>query len=251
MPWDDDLGPLEDESNSDVAGQVVDDVIHHEERLDAVVSVRDMAIMQMEKANLYRILLEDNIFMPGSARQSILESVEKEIKAFIEDRLVELLGIDPNYQPKYGHAGVAYKSPFTDDQEKALLMLADKVIVGSKSAVASKEPAPQPTVRKVAVSETQSSAAVSRPAPAPVPSVKKPQVAAPARRSPTQASQPAPSRPQAEEQKTPARKPVQKLKPNPRSPKPLPMPSADQQEQMFHLERQILERDGATINNVE
>jgi len=244
MPWNKDLG-LEDESGTDVAGQVVDDVIRYEEQ-DAIVSVRDMAIMQMEKANLYRILLEDNIFMPGSARQSILESVEKEIKAFIEDRLVELLGIDPNYQPKYGHAGVAYKSPFSDDQEKALVMLADKVIVGSKGVSASKEAAPQPTVRKVAIPETQSSGLAARPAPAPVPSVKKAQVAAPARRSPTPAEAPQQQKPQAPA----SRKPAQKLKPNPRAPKPMPMPSADQQEQHFMLERQILERDGAYMNNV-
>lgn len=127
-------------------------------------TVRERAIEQMEQANLYRVLLEGNIFAPGSARAEILNRVESEIKFFIEERLVDLLNIDSGTK-KLGLLGLSEKETI------ALKMLASKVAEKMPDSVVQKKIAkeektktnkpilPRPSLNRVTISEEQASLA--------------------------------------------------------------------------------------------
>ena len=240
------------DSQENAADDVIGSVLGTEEPNDGGMSVRDRAIAQMEKANLYRVLLEDNIFSEGSARPEILNEVESEIKAFIESRLLTLLGISPEPTQK------AAQLPFNEDQLKALTMLADKVVGSTANAVKSDPVPPTPSVKKVSAETVVMPTPKISPA-APIPSIAKKAEPAKTIAKPVQAPRPTSSLPPAGTSKKPVKKkdsPDSKvaktgLKPNPKAPKPLPLPSIDQQSMMYDFERAALEAEGTLVNKVE
>jgi hypothetical protein len=139
-------------------------------------SVREKAIRQMEQANLYRVLLENDIFQPDSARPEIQDLVESEIKAFIEERLAVLLGIS-SLTPK------RKESEFSDVEILALKALAAKVAAKMPDSIKKEEAPPTPAVRTVSVAPVSQAAvrtvaavkgpARNRPAQAPTPAAPK------------------------------------------------------------------------------
>lgn len=127
------------EEAGDAADEVLANVLGYERKKSSVqpqkaqVSVRDKAIQQMEHANLYRVLLENKIFKPGSARAAIQDRVEIEIKEFIEEKLCELLNIGASKK----------KTATVLDGFSEKEMLALKILV---SKIAQKLPDTTPTV---------------------------------------------------------------------------------------------------------
>lgn len=113
-----------EDSDYSGADEIVDNLMQPQgtsKYANAVLSVRDQAIMQMEHANLYRALLESSFFEPNSARPEIQDLVESEIKDFIEGKLIELLNIESDRKPK------TTSSPFTEEEISALKHLSARV----------------------------------------------------------------------------------------------------------------------------
>ena len=136
---------------NDAADGIVDDtMLDLEQEPEQLLqeTIRERAIKQMEHANLYRVLLEGNIFAPNSARPEIQSKVESEIKLFIEERLVELLNIGQARKPEV-------KAQFDDKEVSALKILANKLAEKMPSSVQLKpkdEPRlPTPSVNAVTV----------------------------------------------------------------------------------------------------
>ena len=84
-----------DESYDEYVDEALEDVGFEEETYeeDRPLGVREKAIVQMEMANLYRVILENGLFEAGSARPEIQAVVENEFKDFAEAKLSRLLGI--------------------------------------------------------------------------------------------------------------------------------------------------------------
>jgi hypothetical protein len=147
---------FEDGSSSleEAADEVVDDtmytehVTHDEERV-VQETIRERAIKQMEHANLYRVLLEGNIFAPNSARAEIQSKVESEIKLFIEERLIELLNIGQVRKPEV-------QTQFDEKEVSALKILANKLAEKMPDSAPKKQKEeqrlPTPTLNSIAVS---------------------------------------------------------------------------------------------------
>ena len=125
-------------------------------------------ITRIEKAKLYEAMLRHPFFSPDSAREEIIESVEKEFREFVVHRLEVLLGIKkPNERVT---PSVQQPLPFSAQQVEALKRLADRVLDGAKKPS-------QPTVNTVSVrspviSTVNSKVSSKKTAPAPAPAKK-------------------------------------------------------------------------------
>jgi hypothetical protein len=116
----------DDESAADEIIEEIEEVIE-EEAADAenTASVLNEAVKRIEQANLYKALLDHDLFAPGSARPEVIAAVRKEFKGFILVRLEILLGIKPE-APKAQQTIV--QSPFSPDEVTALAALAKRMI---------------------------------------------------------------------------------------------------------------------------
>jgi len=131
----------------DAAESVLNSVMDPE----VVQSVQDEAAFQtlvikrMQHANLYRVLLEQSFFEPGSAAEEIQETVEKEIRDFIAGKLADLLGMrSPEKVEK-----VEVQPPFDENELRFLKMLAGRGL-NKVTAPSKEEPLPTPTLKRVA-----------------------------------------------------------------------------------------------------
>lgn len=87
-------------------------------------SVRSEAVKRIQKAKLYETLLSHSLFAPGSAEAEVLEEVEAELKAIIEEKLEELLGM----RSSASRAPVPVQLPFDADQLEALIAVANRAL---------------------------------------------------------------------------------------------------------------------------
>jgi hypothetical protein len=103
-------------------------------------SVINEAMKRIEQANLYKALLDHQLFSPGSARPEIIAIVRKEFKTFILSRLEILLGIkqEANVQLE---SSLKAKSAFDDGEVEALKAIAKRL--------SSKQPTSSPTINSV------------------------------------------------------------------------------------------------------
>lgn len=116
---------------------------------------------RLEKANLYRMLLNHNLFGDVDCSPAIVTEVQEELKKIILDKLEVLLGIKAEQQNEETQFSVAL--PFNDLQIEALTLWADKLTKGKSKiappalAVVSKETKikpmggvkPKPTIQKL------------------------------------------------------------------------------------------------------
>ena len=106
-----------------------DEVLEEMSREEAESAQLSEVEVRLEKANCYRVLLQDSMFSDYTPATS---EVEAEIRTFIQKRLRVLMGIE---QDTSGPSGT-----FSKEEVSALKHLASRVI--------SKNPAPQPTLAK-------------------------------------------------------------------------------------------------------
>src|SRR5579859_4079289 len=102
---------------------------------DAVETVLSNAIDRIEEANVWKLLIAQDIIEPGSATDRVVRSVNGQLKRFALDRLELLLGMD---KPKK-----VERPTFDPDQIRALKILAAKVLGRSVASVIAEESAPK------------------------------------------------------------------------------------------------------------
>ena len=175
-----DMDDQETSELSSAAEQVLLEELSQRPSAEIQGTVRDKAIKQMEHANLYRVLLENNLFAPGSARPEIQQLVEEEIKTFIESRLVELLNIGS--QPVQKNSSI--QDIFSENEVSALKVLATRIAgkMPEAAPTAAVEVAPTPKLKQVDLRSAQTvpalKTAAAKPtkstAPSKTPSLSKP-----------------------------------------------------------------------------
>lgn len=121
----------------------------------------DQADSRLEKANLYRMFLNHDLFGNVDCSPAIVLEVQEELKKIILDKLEVLLGIKAEQQNQ--ETQFAVDLPFNALQIEALTLWADKLTKGKSKnaapaqAIVSKEPAikpmggvkKQPTIKKL------------------------------------------------------------------------------------------------------
>jgi hypothetical protein len=147
---------------------------------------------RLEVAQYYRLLLNDSLFSTSTPAAKV---VEAEIRAFIRERLEDLVGIRT---PK-----VVKSSDFSDEEMTVLKQFTARVLKNSKLL----EPNPEPTVKKASPPAQTPSKTASKPRVAPT--VNKVKVAPPAKTP----KAPKPSQKAQAKHKEPAAKSVQKDEP--------------------------------------
>ena len=107
---------------------VINDIFYEEAIIAEETAVEHEALLRIEQANLYQILLNHELISPGSARPEIQEKVQKELKAFVLSQLESLLGMSSGGQ--YANLRQPVAQPqFTDEEKEALKALAARMLV--------------------------------------------------------------------------------------------------------------------------
>jgi hypothetical protein len=88
------------------------------------VAVVSEAMLRIQQAKLYEILLSHSFFAPGSAEPEIQARVEAEIKEFVLERLEVLLGMRAPRSQQVAPAQL----PFDEEQLAALAALANRAL---------------------------------------------------------------------------------------------------------------------------
>lgn len=117
------------------------------------------AVQRIEEANLFKLLITQQVFAPGSANPQILASVNNKIKQFAIRELELLLGIDS------GQRVEQVKSPFDEDETQALKILASKVLKRDvkPATVLDKKAELQPITAMAAPKQVSPSIAMAQP----------------------------------------------------------------------------------------
>lgn len=118
-------------------------------------AVQSEAVKRIQKAKLYETLLSHSLFAAGSAESEILEEVEQELKAIVEEKLEELLGM----RSASRRQSVQAELPFDDEQVQALLAVANRALRRTPSLGSTPTPSINP------VQNAPQEAAVAQPAP--------------------------------------------------------------------------------------
>jgi len=222
-----------DEENSEEysgnAGEVIDNLEdgmpadHEVSSEEYAVGVMNSAMQRIEEANLFKTLINQDIFAPNSARPEILNSVNEKIRQFAIKELEQLLGIRNHAEPLVVSspfddnevAGIKMLlNNFTDVEVKVLKMLIGKVLKTDVAFVASNTPERKPELNTIK---------------APTPSINQVRtqpVAQPAQ-APQKRTAPTPQPPAAGPQKPRRRKKMGLATPNAQT-KVKPMPTPDQ-----------------------
>lgn len=219
-----------DEYGEGVADEIVqstmDETASIEESSTETEEALTAAMQRIEEANLWKVLIKQNVFEEGSARPEILESANRKIKRFALNELNKLLNIN---QPEPVAPKVEVKMPFSENEVLALRLLATSALNKGMIPGSSAEVERTPKVAAVAVRQE---APAPTPKPTPEPAIRKVAPAAPSKpvaqqAKPTQQAKPAAA-------KAPRRRGGRAVGDGrgagyalPTS-KPLPMPTADQ-----------------------
>lgn len=128
MSWDPNEYPEESVSNgaSSVLNALEEEhqqVLEHEQQ---VVETLSEAMKRIEEANLWKTLLNQDVFQSGSARSEIVNSINNKIKKFALNNLELCVGIRSEVQSKPEPKEV--KLPFDQEEMTALKILAAKVL---------------------------------------------------------------------------------------------------------------------------
>lgn len=143
---------VDDDSTDEFVEELVEEVEEEADEVDQASSVINEAMKRIEQANLYKALLNHQLFAPGSARPEIIVAVRREFKQFILSRLEVLLGIKPEAVQS---PSKATRSDFSDEELSAMKGIARRLIEKDKaSASPSVVPVnvPQPKVQALEAS---------------------------------------------------------------------------------------------------
>jgi hypothetical protein len=158
-----------DNSAEDVLEEIAEQEAQQEAEEDAVDTVLSNAIERIEEANVWKLLISQDVIAPGSASNRVVKSVNSQLKKFGLNRLEILLGMK---EERIEKAAIQLKPQFDPDEEKALRILAAKVLGRSiSSAISTPELAPKlntmpvPEARKEPQLMQVKAPVVQRPAP--------------------------------------------------------------------------------------
>lgn len=140
-----------DEVLEEIEGEIEEQATQARETMKALSEVEK----RIEQANLYKAILNTNLFGPGSARPEIIKVVDREFKEFVMFRMEVLLGVKSEGQ-RPGAAAQA-KSQFTDVEVTALKDLARRLTT--------KAPAANPTVNQISAPAPSVNQVSATPAP--------------------------------------------------------------------------------------
>lgn len=91
---------------------------------DDYSSIMDQAVMRIEEANLFKLLVNAEVFSPDSARPEILESVKRKLREFAISELNALLNMNVQKDEPKSYA----PSAFDADETQALKIIAAKLL---------------------------------------------------------------------------------------------------------------------------
>lgn len=122
---------------------VIDSLIEESDQDEQTSQFLSEALRRIEQAKLYEAMLSHQFFSPGSAREEIIDTVTREFKAFIMQRLEILLGIKQEQALQQ-----QMQMPFSEEEVSALKALASRMVESKKreSVLTS-----NPTVNQVSV----------------------------------------------------------------------------------------------------
>jgi hypothetical protein len=114
-------------------------IVEDQQRADEVLTE---AIKRIEEANLWKLLISQDVFETGSARHEILQSANRRIKQFATQNLEILVGIR---QEKTEQSVQIQALPFDKEEIQALKVLLAKIL---KKDVAPQNEPPVPTIKR-------------------------------------------------------------------------------------------------------
>lgn len=126
---------LEGQDPDEVLEEIAQEQAQAEADEDAVEVVLSNAIDRIEEANVWKLLIAQEVIEPGSATERVVRSVNGQLKRFALDRLELLLGMD---KPKKTE-----RPMFDQDQVRALKIIAAKLLGRSVASVMAEEPSPK------------------------------------------------------------------------------------------------------------
>lgn len=163
--YDDDNNGFSFTDQEDLGDEVLEsldeDTMDDEQIVDHTDDIMNQAIYRMEEANLFKILINHEIFAPNSARIEILERVNRKIKKFAIRELNLLLNLQKEEPIK------STPTQFSEEEAVVLKMLIGKVLKKEPSMTVS-IPERKPEIQQVASPKptvNQVKPKVSRPAP--------------------------------------------------------------------------------------
>lgn len=222
-----------EESADDILEEIEEQEAEQEAEEEAVDNVLSNAIERIEEANVWKLLISQDVIAPGSASGRVVKSVNSQLKKFGLNRLEILLGMKELQTPK---AATLVKPQFDPEEERALRILAAKVLGRSVAAVIV-APDTEPKLNSVPAQEERPEPRLNQAVTQQVPKLNNTK---------------APSKPAATKPTTPQQKVMNKTPkrtkvpegakvdqgyalPGPSSIKPKPMPNIQQQMTMYGM----------------
>ena len=126
---------MEGQDPDSVLEEIAQEQAQAEADEDAVEIVLSNAIDRIEEANVWKLLIAQEVIESGSASERVVRSVNGQLKRFALDRLELLLGMD---KPKK-----VDKPLFDQDQVRALKIIAAKLLGRSVASVMAEESSPK------------------------------------------------------------------------------------------------------------
>ena len=139
-----------EESAEDVLEEMEEQAAEEEAEEDAVDTVLSNAIERIEEANVWKLLISQDVIAPGSASTRVVKSVNSQLKKFGLNRLEILLGMKDLQVEK----PVQVQQQFDPDEARALRILAAKVLGRSIASVITSDSSPK--LNTVSVQEERS-----------------------------------------------------------------------------------------------
>lgn len=220
--------------------QEVDEEIDDAETGETSRSALSEADERLEKAILYRTLLNDSLFEEGSSDDELVSQVEEEVRMFVRRRLEHLLGMSKP-TPERQAVQSKVELPFSEEQLEALKFLANRITQGSaekkeapkaeKKAPATKKAAPAPAKKLLAKKRPETPKTAKKKAPRPGPTARKKMAAAKRKLPPNTVEKKVVELPDGQKALLGTRK-VSQTRPPKGAPRPAPMPSAEEEKAM-------------------
>lgn len=113
-------------NDEDVGEQVLESLDDGQDAMeDLTTEVMDQVTQRVEEANLFKLLINQQVFAPNSARPEILSAVNAKIKQFAINELQMLLGLKT---PETQQSTASIPAQFSEEEAAVLRMLIGKVL---------------------------------------------------------------------------------------------------------------------------
>jgi hypothetical protein len=105
----------------------VEEEVFEETEEDDFSEVLSDAGLRLEQGNLYRLIMNHNLFEGQDADPKAIQNVQKEIRKFAKERMEIMLGMRPEFTPE----AAVVSSPFNDLEVQILKTLASRATNGA------------------------------------------------------------------------------------------------------------------------